>query len=179
MKKKKSVARWCALGITLFIMTLIFFLSAQPGQTSYDLSVRVTDALQHHATTTVATPSWFSANFHANVRKWAHVYIYCALGVSVSVTVYLFLKDCKQVKQHMLARGMLLSGAICTAYAATDEFHQWFVPGRAALLTDVGVDALGFLPCVVVTYLILAWLRHRKRRRSFPGPGDNDNLPSC
>lgn len=179
MKKEKSVARWGALGVTLLIMALIFFFSAQPGPTSYGLSVRVTDALQHHTTTAIATPSWFSSNFHANVRKWAHVYIYCALGISVSVTVYLFLKDCEKVKQQMLAKGMLFSGAICTAYAATDEFHQWFVPGRAALLTDIGVDALGFLPCVVVTYLIIVWLRHRKRRRSFSEQGSNDNFPSC
>lgn len=179
MKKKKSVVCWGALGVTLLIMALIFFLSAQPGQTSYGLSVRVTDALQHHATTTIATPSWFSANFHANVRKWAHVYIYCALGVSVSETVYLFLKDCEKVKQKMMVKGMLFSAAICTAYAITDEFHQWFVPGRAALLTDVGVDALGFLPCVAGTYLIIAWLRYRKRRRSFPESGNNRHLPSC
>lgn len=31
-------------------------------------------------------------------------------------------------------------------YAAGDEFHQYFVPGRAAQLSDVAVDAMGFLP---------------------------------
>lgn len=30
-------------------------------------------------------------------------------------------------------------------YAASDEFHQTFVPGRTARLTDVGFDALGTL----------------------------------
>ncbi|GAF73847.1 unnamed protein product [marine sediment metagenome] len=30
-------------------------------------------------------------------------------------------------------------------YAASDEFHQTFVPGRDGTLTDVGLDALGAL----------------------------------
>ena len=30
-------------------------------------------------------------------------------------------------------------------YAASDEFHQLFVPGREATLTDIGFDALGIL----------------------------------
>jgi VanZ family protein len=30
-------------------------------------------------------------------------------------------------------------------YALTDEFHQLFVPGRGAMLKDVGIDSLGAL----------------------------------
>ncbi len=32
---------------------------------------------------------------------------------------------------------------LAVLYAATDEFHQSFIPGRHAQLTDVGIDALG------------------------------------
>ena len=45
---------------------------------------------------------------------------------------------------------------------AGDEFHQYFVPGRAAQLSDVAIDAMGFLPCVAAVYLVL-WAVRRLR----------------
>ena len=33
--------------------------------------------------------------------------------------------------------------ALTMAYAASDEFHQWFVPGRSADVADLGADAIG------------------------------------
>jgi len=43
---------------------------------------------------------------------------------------------------------------LTVAYAAADEWHQTFVPGRGGRPRDVAVDAAGAL-------LALAWLRHR------------------
>lgn len=37
----------------------------------------------------------------------------------------------------------LLAWALAVLYALSDEFHQFFVPGRNASLVDVGIDALG------------------------------------
>jgi VanZ family protein len=43
-----------------------------------------------------------------------------------------------------LRRGDLWRALLLTLfYAASDEFHQSFVPGRTARLFDCGVDALG------------------------------------
>ena len=85
----KKHAKYLVLAVTLGIMALIFFLSSQPGETSYQLSGAVADTVQHSKVSAI-TPSWFSTqNFNANIRKWAHVYIYCALGVSMAVTVHL------------------------------------------------------------------------------------------
>ena len=39
-------------------------------------------------------------------------------------------------------------------YAATDEFHQLFVPGRAGMVTDVLIDSIGV---TVMTWFI--WRR--------------------
>ena len=36
-----------------------------------------------------------------------------------------------------------LSWLIAVVYAATDEYHQSFTPGRAPLVTDVIIDSLG------------------------------------
>jgi len=43
-------------------------------------------------------------------------------------------------------------------YAASDEFHQTFVPGRDGTLTDVGLDALGALLA-----LCLVWWFSREK----------------
>lgn len=171
MRNPKPISRWIALGITLFIMWLIFYFSSQPGQASYGLSYKVANTVQHHTTTSLATPSWFSANFHANVRKWAHVYLYGVLGVSVSVTVYLFGKARKAVTGHSLIKGALLSAAICTLYSASDEFHQSFVPERTALVSDIGVDALGFLSGVAATFLLFAILWYCRKKKASGRPG--------
>lgn len=152
----KKHARYLALAVTLGVMALIFFLSAQPAEVSYHLSEVVTETVQaSHREAWL--PQWFNAqSFHANLRKWAHVYIYCALGVSVAVTVQFW------TRRLSLPQRALLSSALCMLYAVSDELHQCFVPGRAMLLSDVGVDALGFLPCATAVYLGI-WL-YRKRR---------------
>lgn len=42
-----------------------------------------------------------------------------------------------------LRKAALVAWGCAALYAATDEFHQLFVPGRAGLLTDVLIDAAG------------------------------------
>jgi VanZ family protein len=44
----------------------------------------------------------------------------------------------------------LLSIAAGVAYAATDELHQHFVPGRHAAVRDVAIDAAGVLAGVLL-----------------------------
>jgi hypothetical protein len=40
-------------------------------------------------------------------------------------------------------RATLLAWLLTIIYAITDEFHQYYVPGRSARLLDVGFDSLG------------------------------------
>ncbi len=53
-------------------------------------------------------------------------------------------------------RGALSRSALVTAfvvsvlYAASDEYHQTFVPGRNGTLVDVGIDAVGALVALLV-----------------------------
>ena len=112
--------------------------------------------MQQSGTAGLLIPAWFSANAYANVRKWAHVYIYFALGASMAVTVRLWRPQRRAWWQGALA------ALLCAGWAAADELHQYFVPGRAMLAGDVAVDALGFLPGIFVV-LLLAWLWRRRK----------------
>lgn len=44
--------------------------------------------------------------------------------------------------------------AVGSLYAASDEFHQLFVPGRSGRLTDVLIDSAGLLAGILVVCLI-------------------------
>ena len=145
----KKYAKYLALAVTLAIMAVIFVLSSQSAELSTKVSRAVTETVQSGKAKAV-TPQWFSTtNLNVNVRKWAHVYIYCALGVSMAVTVHLW------TVSLALWQRVLLSAALCMLCAAGDELHQFFVPGRAMLLSDVGIDAMGFLPCIAAVFLCI------------------------
>lgn len=64
------------------------------------------------------------------VSKLAHVIEYAVLGWLVQ-------------RASGVRRAWWVSLLVAVAYAATDEFHQSFVPGRTSRVTDVLIDAVG------------------------------------
>ena len=50
----------------------------------------------------------------------------------------------------------LLTAAV---YAATDEFHQYFIPGRSAAVIDVCIDTLGALIGLAILFFTLKVVR--------------------
>lgn len=149
--------KWISLAVTLAIMVLIFLLSSQPGEQSGALSEHVLNQVQQSGTADAFIPEWFSGNVKANVRKWAHVYIYATLGVSMMVTFVSWRR------RKPMPQCALFAALSCTLFAASDELHQYFVPGRAMLVTDVGVDALGFVPGILVAGIVI-WLVCRRKK---------------
>ncbi|PWM51701.1 MAG: hypothetical protein DBX60_06360 [Bacillota bacterium] len=59
---------------------------------------------------------------------------------------------------------------ISLLYACLDEVHQSFVPGRAAQLQDVGVDAIGFCLAIALrmaaSYIVLVARAKRQENSS-------------
>ncbi|KRF35868.1 VanZ family protein [Paenibacillus sp. Soil787] len=70
------------------------------------------------------------------IRKFAHLFIYSVLGMLITRLL-------KALTRWRLSWNFLCSVLICSVYAATDEFHQSFVPGRTALASDVLLDTIG------------------------------------
>lgn len=57
-------------------------------------------------------------------------------------------------------RGAWLALAITVLYGASDEGHQWFVPGRSADLLDLLADATGGLIGLIVCWVCgILWFR--------------------
>jgi VanZ family protein len=69
-------------------------------------------------------------------KPW-HLLAYLGLGVLVARAV------AGGVSAPLDLRGAAAAIAIATPYAMTDEFHQMFVPGRSAQLSDLVADAIG------------------------------------
>lgn len=70
------------------------------------------------------------------VRKLAHMTEYAILALLATYALRLQLEP---------PRLWLWAWIGCVLYAATDEWHQSFVPGRGASVLDVGIDSLGAL----------------------------------
>lgn len=148
--------KWISFLCTILLMGLIFYLSAQPGEISRELSRTVTDQVHSSGIGNVVAPQWFDAlNPHANLRKWAHLYLFFAFGASAAVTAKLWFSGKMRV----------ISVPFCLIWAASDEVHQFFVPGRTALLQDVILDGAGIVAGTILVYVFSSLLHKLQREK--------------
>ena len=80
------------------------------------------------------------------IRKTAHMTEYAIF--SIFVMIALIVDGIKGV------RIPVISAVIAIAFAATDEFHQTFVPGRYGCVLDVLIDAAGSIIGLIIVYII-------------------------
>ena len=89
------------------------------------------------------------------VRKSAHFLEYTMLGLILMLTARTFLTS------HQKSAA-LLTGAV---YAALDEFHQYFVPGRACQVRDVLIDYSGIVTGILTVLLLMRIIRAIRNQR--------------
>mgnify|MGYP000019597788 FL=1 len=149
MKKKHCYAILCIIW-----MLVIFWFSAQVADDSQEMSdffVHLLDAV-------------FSLDIMRNeiirdmtsflVRKAAHMSEYAILAILLGLTI----------REYKKEPWLLLALTATAAYAATDEFHQLFVPGRSGQLKDVLIDTAGGALGLGLLALILYLQRRRKMK---------------
>ncbi len=90
-------------------------------------------------------PSTFSI-IHFLLRKLAHITEYSVFSILLYRSV---LDDPEFAWRQRTALGAVLAAGL---YALTDEFHQYFVPGRTASLIDCGIDTVGAALGMLVLY---------------------------
>lgn len=89
------------------------------------------------------------------VRKFAHFFEYAVLGFLIGCALFLSRR-----------RFSPITAVICSAlYSISDEIHQYFVPGRACRIFDVGVDTLGALTGTLILALIILIVNSTVMRR--------------
>lgn len=136
-----TIRKIISLSITIIIMSAIFFFSAKPADESSAMSLGVgkfigENFVSGYSDWDIERQEQFVEKIEYPIRKCAHAIEYFTLAISLVITLGCF-------RLHNKRR--ILSWAITTIYAATDELHQLFVPGRACKLTDVCIDSVGAL----------------------------------
>lgn len=122
----------------------IFFFSSQNGDDSQNTSELFAFLLRF-------------PEYTAIIRKLAHFLEFATLGFLISNAFYRTVGNQKSLISF-------LCGAL---YAASDEFHQLFVDGRAGRLFDIFIDCLGVITGILLfRVILLLFNRFNLRRKS-------------
>lgn len=139
-----SLRDWAlAWGPALLWAAAIFYVSAQNTWTVFE------------------GPPWIRA-----LRKCGHVFEYAVLSLLVGrglLSVFMHWGRHHATRRVML-RVWQAGVVISTLYAATDEFHQLFVPKRTGYGWDVLVDALSATVALGIWYIWRGRSRRDRRR---------------
>lgn len=144
-------------------MCIIFFLSAQDGKGSANLSAGF---VRYIVDCLFAFASWLDISFtdlsahsfsymlHGFIRKVAHFFLYSVLG-------FLLLRYFIQHKFINMA--LILAFGVGVSYASFDEWHQTFVPGRGGAVTDVLIDSSG-VAFGIVLFCFITFVQRKIRK---------------
>ena len=180
MRNRKAIV-FAALGV-IAMCAFIFYMSDRPADESGAMSMGIVQGIVR-----LIVPSFDAMDADAQlalmksiehiIRKLAHFSEYALLGVlSVNLARCIargrgLLPDgCGGRRANRGAAaadrrpGLACAGiawAFATLYAATDEIHQIFVPGRTFFFTDIAIDSAGVLCGILVFTGISALLRRR------------------
>ena len=161
MNRLKFLLKPLSLLPALLMMNLIFGFSAQTGETSGNLSYRISYTLVETVDVildkdfTEQEMSDYAHKIEHPIRKIAHMSEYFLLALSISFPLYVY-----GLKGTRLAFATFL---ICVSFACSDEFHQSFVADRSPSLKDVGIDSIG-----VLIELFILWIVGKFRFKSIP-----------
>ncbi|MCR5097976.1 MAG: VanZ family protein [Lachnospiraceae bacterium] len=144
--------------LTILWMGVIFSQSAKVADDSAAQSGRLLIHIGEHFIT--GFENWpeekkqeFVEKYDHPVRKGAHMTEYAVLCMLLVGTMYKAGK--KDGQEHENRRIFAIYWLISTVYAATDEFHQTFVPGRSGEVKDVCFDSAGALIGVFLAIIII------------------------
>lgn len=149
---KKQIVRVIVMVCTVCWMILIFSFSAQPdtesAQVSSGVSYKIVSGVDRILRLEQSEQMMLQTadSIEFPVRKIAHMSEFGVLSLLYLLVLYAYGK-----KNHMFRYAFLLTAA----YAASDEFHQIFVPGRAGRITDVLIDSAGAFIALLIAGLII------------------------
>ncbi len=144
-------------------MIVIFWFSANNGDESSSQSAKITYGVTtvfdklFHLGMSDSQKIQMSESMTLMVRKTAHFCEYMVLALLVRTALAgVFLRLGVRM-QYVLTLGWVF------IYAALDEFHQYFVPGRCSSIWDVLIDTAGGL----IGILIIMAVRHFRKGSAY------------
>lgn len=157
---KTETKNFCRYWLPAILWTVVVFIAS-----SDTFSAEHTGSILEMVLTRIygaISPERF-AFIHFLVRKSAHVTEY---GILALLYFRGWRGDHSVDWRFLWARR---AWAICIAVAATDEFHQSFVPSRGSSPWDVALDAAGAAVFLAIFWLIWRW--HSQQPRQQPALG--------
>lgn len=144
----KNVYRLLLLAAALACMAGIFIFSSQNAEKSNHISIYVSEKIianiNNHTDGATGDLIW---RFNVIVRKYAHFAMFFVFG-AVSTAFFIALMPRKRVA------AVLCAVVLCLAWAAADELHQLYVPGRTGQARDVLIDFSGAFFGAVLTLAV-------------------------
>lgn len=149
--KRFNILQFVFILLTVSVMVCIFMFSCENSERSSETSGTFTKALinflyKDFRSMPEKNQSEIYGNISHLIRKAAHFSIYTALGLFSSLAAGK--RKLKSIKNPAVI-------IFCFLYACSDEIHQYFVPGRACMFTDVLLDTCGGLTGLLISLLII------------------------
>ena len=122
--------------LTIVWMILIFCFSNQPSDESKNTSSDVTRKIVniiYQDTLSEQEKELKIEKIDPIIRKLAHYTIYTIGGIIIGLTITTF--------EIQTKKKILITQAIGSIYAITDEIHQYFIPGRSCQIKDILIDS--------------------------------------
>ncbi len=146
MTTKRKIHVSISWVLVIICMGIIFFLSAQNGEESSDLSGSFVMALLNGLGIVID---------EGLLRSIAHCLEFMGLSVLLFNAVYV---------TWFLKLTPVIAFFSTVLYAVTDEIHQIFVPERAFQISDILVDSTGALIGVIASLIILKIILYIMKR---------------
>lgn len=164
--KRKKRLLICLILLTLLWMGVIFWFSAQNADDSSSFSSGLLKkmlvvVIPHWENRSTAEQKSIIEMLHTVFRKCGHFSEYTILGMLLTAAARQ-LRNCITESRQAITKEVIILPALCALfYAASDEFHQRFVPGRSCEFRDVCIDFSGALLGILLV-TIAALLIHRR-----------------
>ncbi|MBR2460096.1 MAG: VanZ family protein [Clostridia bacterium] len=161
--KKRPIARAyiirtaIAWALVVGWMVFIFAMSAQPVEVSHETSTGVSAGIAGtiepgYSEMPPEVQEETVESYDIVIRKLAHFCEFGLLGVLFYGAVLITRNSIK--RDWLVIEGSMFASLV---YAATDEIHQYYVPGRIAAIRDFCIDCLGAL-AGVLGLVVLLWI---------------------
>ncbi len=162
--KRNRRQKICLIAAVLW-MAVIFMFSMRNGEESQEDSNRVgyiigEVVIDEFEELPEAEKMAFAESISYPVRKGAHMSEYAALTLFLFGSLY---PAGKALTFKKAAKSAGCSFCLAVLYAATDEFHQYFIGGRSGQVTDVCIDGSGALLMAGLLLLFAFFLQRRQR----------------